>query len=173
MRPWDDDEQVEWIDAARKVGVLYAVDGAGIAYQGGFGHGGGTTPEEATFSAHVRHVDGPRSYDVEVDTEAGWPVELEAWRLLTDWLHGAVEAPDKLVFPFESRADRWTAEFVVDGTAHEFVVVGEPGRWVASARVNGRVVRIRGNGPESLSVTLVGVAPDDVSDEVPEEPEGG
>ncbi|MCU1692351.1 MAG: hypothetical protein JWM64_1442 [Frankiales bacterium] len=170
MREWDED-QVEWIDAARRLGRLFAVQGAGRAYQGGFGHGGGLTPEESTYSAHVRHVDGGRSYDVEVDGETGWPAEMDTWRLLTDWLHGAVSAPDEITFPFEVRADRWSASIDVDGTPHEFLVIGGPERWCAAAQVGDRAVRLRGSGPGSLPVALVGVAPEDVSDDLPEDPE--
>ena len=107
VRGWDDD-QVEWIDSARRVGLLLAVKAAGPVYQGGFGHGGGRTPEDATFSATLRHLDGGRGYDVEVDTDTGWPESLEPWRLLTDWMHRAVESPEELRFPFELRADSWT-----------------------------------------------------------------
>lgn len=170
-RLWGGDEQVEWPEVAGKVGLLLTVQGAGPAYRGGFGHGGGMGADDATYSAHVRQVGQARQYDVEVDTEAGWPAEMDTWRLLTDWLHGAVGSPQEIEFPFEVRADRWTADVDVDGVAHSFLVVGRPERWVASGRVGDRAVRVRGSGSGSLPVALVSIAPGAVSSEIPDEPQ--
>ncbi len=50
------------------------------------------------------------------------------------------------------------------------MVVGDPECWSASARVDGRVVRVRGSGAGSLPVALNSVAPDQVLDAVPEDP---
>lgn len=168
-RDWEN-HQVEWIDSGRRVGLLLAVRAAGPAYQAGFGHGGGRTPEDATFSATLRHVDGGRGYDVQVDTDSGWPESMEPWRLLTDWMYRAVESPEELRFPFELRADSWTADIEVDGVAYEFLLVGDPECWSASARVDGRVVRVRGSGVGSLPVALNSVAPDQVLDAFSEDP---
>ncbi len=169
VRDWDAD-QVEWIDSARRIGLLLAVQAAGPAYQAGFGHGGGRTSEDATFSATVRHVDGGRGYDVEIDTDTGWPESLEPWRLLTDWMHRAVESPEEVRFPFELRADSWTVDIEVDDVAYEFLVVGDPECWSAFARVDGRAVRIRGSGAGSLPIALNSVAPDQVLDAFSEDP---
>ncbi len=168
MRTWND-EQVEWIDAARRVGSLLQVVNAGPAYRGGFGHGGGLTPEEATFSAHVRHVAGQREFDVEVDTAAVWPEKLEAWRLVGDWLNQAVGGPDDLRFPLELRAERWKAAMDVDGVSVDFLVVGRADRWSASGVIDGLAVRISGSGADPRSVALRSISPEQVLDEVPEE----
>ncbi len=154
--------------AARLRGPLYAAEGAGTAYQGGFGRSG--SGRSATVSASVAHVGPSGQLDVDTSDEPPWgDSAFEDYRLTSDWLHRAVR-PGRIAFPLTITADRWERNVLVDGLSTRFVFVGADATWCAYGTVNGRQVGVSGIGWPQDRLSLVTVAPGEVSQDVPERP---
>ena len=154
--------------AARLRGPLYAVDGAGTAYEGGFGRSG--SGRAATVSASIVHVGLKGELEVDTSDEPPWgDSDLEDYRLASEWLHRALR-PDRIAFPLSIRAERWEREVLVDGQPTRFVFVGDDTTWCASGTVNDRQVRVSGTGWPQDRLALVMIALGRVAKEVPERP---
>jgi hypothetical protein len=129
-----------WRRTAKRLGPpLFAIKGAGVPHQGGFGWS-----SESTY--HVSVVQTGIQGEVTVETGSDRPF-FDEWMLLHRWLHEAVDPGQQPAFPVELRADRWVATVTFDGAPYEFTFVGNQDSWAAQGVVAGRQVQLQGHGP--------------------------
>jgi hypothetical protein len=161
-----------WAATASQLrGPLYAADGAGPAYQGGFGRSG--SGRGMTVSASVAHVGPWGELDVDTSDESPWgDREFDDYRLASDWLHRALR-PGRLTFPLTVTADRWERDVVVDGQLWPFVFVGDGSAWCRAGTVGGRQVGASATGWPHERLALRTIKPRAVSDEVPDRAQDG
>lgn len=143
-----------WTQAAGRLdGSVLTVAGAGPAHQSGYGHSG--SGRDGRVSVQVSHSQAGVELAVETSSEEEvFDPAYADWRLLNDWLHGAVVRPD-VAFPFEVRADRWEQPVLVDGTATPFTIVGNDTSWIAQGSVDGWQVTVTARGWPSRGLALL------------------
>jgi hypothetical protein len=108
--------------------------------------------------------------DVDTSDEPPWgDGAADDYWLISGWLHRAVD-PERLTFPITITADRWERNVLVDGLPTRFAFVGNDTTWSAYGTVEGRQVGVSGTGWPHDRLTLVTVAPGEVSEEVPDRP---